>query len=319
MSQISGERQALLAKVATLYYEKNLTQAEIAQNLSISRPQVSRLLAEGRQEGVVEIIIHHPVDKNSSLKQELTDRFALKDVKILSADRLGYAQIIERLGTVAARHLEEKLQDDMILGISWNTGVYQVVNALQAARQKKVTVVQLTGAVGSVNPLIDGPDLTRWLAQILGGQYKYLPAPLLVESPATRQALLEDRAIREQMELIEEMDMALVGIGGLSPALSSLLLAGYITENELREIIRQGGVGDICSYHFDLHGQVLPLEIHDRLIGVSLETLQKTPYVIGVGGGLEKAVAVLGALRMGVIDCLITDQIVARAVLKMSS
>ncbi|GAB4452299.1 MAG: sugar-binding domain-containing protein [Anaerolineae bacterium] len=316
---MSEDKLALLAKVASLYYEKNLTQAEIAQRLNISRPQVSRLLAEGRQEGVVEIIIHHPAAKSSSLEQELLDRFALKEIKILVTGAIGYSQLVERLGVLAARHMEERLEDGMILGISWNTGVYQVVNALRAAHQKKVTVVQLTGAVGSINPLIDGPDLTRWLAQTLGGQYKYLPAPLLVESPATREALLQDRSIRESMALLDQMDMALIGIGSLSPALSSLLLAGYITETELREIIRQGGVGDICSYHFDLRGRILPLELHQRLIGVSLDTLKKTPYVIGVGGGIDKASAVLGALRLGVLDCLVTDEIAARAVLKMST
>ncbi len=308
----------MLAKVASLYYEKNLTQAEIADRLNISRPQVSRLLAEGRQEGVVEIIIHHPVDKYTSLKQDLLDRFGLTDVQLLPSGYLGYAQLVERLGMVAARYLEENLQDGIILGISWNTGVYQVVNALQAARRKKVTVVQLTGTVGSINPLLDGPDLTRWLAQTLGGQYKYLPAPHLVDSPATRQALLQDRSLHEPMALLEQMDIALVGIGSLSPPLSSLLSAGYITEAELREIIRQGGVGDICSYHYDLHGNILPLELHQRLIGVSLETLKQTPCVIGVGGSIDKAAAILGALRLGVLDCLITDEIAARAVLKMS-
>ncbi len=315
---ISEEKRALLVKVASLYYEKDLTQAEIAKRLNISRPQVSRLLAEGRQAGVVEITIHHSVDKYAALKQDLLDRFDLKAVQLLASGYLGYAQLTERLGLLAARHLEERLQDGIILGISWNTGVYQVVNALQAARQKKVTVVQLTGTVGSINPILDGPDLTRWLAQTLGGQYKYLPAPFLVESPATRQALWQDRSIREPMALMEQMDMALIGIGSLSPALSSLLLAGYITEAELREIIRQGGVGDICSHHYDLHGNVLPLELHKRLMGVSLERLKQTPYVIGVGGGIDKASAVLGALRLGVLDCLVTDEIAARSVLRMS-
>lgn len=58
---LSEERWALLAKVASLYYEQDLTQAEIAKRLNISRPQVSRLLAEGRQEGVVKITIHYPL------------------------------------------------------------------------------------------------------------------------------------------------------------------------------------------------------------------------------------------------------------------
>jgi DNA-binding transcriptional regulator LsrR (DeoR family) len=318
MDNLSEDKHALLARVASLYYEKNLTQAEIARQLKISRPQISRLLAEGRQTGVVKIVIHHPPEKYASLKHELQDRFKLIEVLVLASGNLGYAQLVERLGTIAARYLEDRLQDGMILGISWNTGVYQVVNALQAARQKKVTVVQLTGAVGSINPLLDGPDLTRWLAQNLGGQYKYLPAPLLVESAATRQALLQDRSIREPLALMDKLDLALVGIGSLSPALSGLLSAGYISETELREIIRQGGVGDICSYHYDLHGNILPLELHQRLIGISLDSLKQTPCVIGVGGGIDKAASILGALRLGVIDCLVTDEIAARAVLKMS-
>lgn len=315
---MSEDKLALLAKVASLYYEKNLTQAEIAERLKMSRPQVSRLLAEGRQEGVVEIIIHYPVDKAASLEQALLDRFSLKEVKLLPTSHLGYAQLVERLGVLAARHIDEHLHDGMVIGISWNSGVYQVINALRAAHQKKVTVVPLTGMVGSINPMIDGPDLTRWLAQTLGGQYKYLPAPLLVESSAVRLALMQDRVIRETMTWLEQMNIALVGIGSLSPALSSLLLAGYITEAELREIVRQGGVGDICAHHYDLHGHILPLELHNRLIGVSIDTLRRTPYVIGVGGSIDKAAAVLGALRLGVIDCLVTDELAARAVLKMS-
>jgi DNA-binding transcriptional regulator LsrR (DeoR family) len=316
--QIPDERHALLAKIANLYYEKNLTQAEIARQLDISRPQVSRLLAEARDQGVVEIIIHYPQDKSVILKQDLLDGFDLDEVLLLSPGTLNYPQLVEQLGRVAARHLEERLNDDMILGISWNTGVYQVVNALQVARQKRVTVVQLTGTVGSINPLLDGPDLTRLLAQTLGGHYKYLSAPILVESPATREALLQDRAIREPLTLLEKMDIALVGVGSLSPALSSLLSAGYISDAELREIVRQGGVGDICSYHYDLQGNILPLELHQRLIGVTPEILRQTPYVIGVAGGVDKAVSILGALRLGIINCLITDEIAARAVLKMA-
>ncbi len=317
MIQLDEERWDLLARVAHLYYKKNLTQAEIAKHFNMSRPQISRLLTECKESGVVEISINYPKNTLSTLKQDLLDYFSLKHVSILSAGDFGYTQLQEQLGVLAARHLEEQLKPGMILGISWNTGVYQVVKALQAARQEQVTVVQLTGAVGTINPLIDGPDLTRWLAQTLGAQYKYLHAPLLVESPATRAVLMQDRAVREPMALLNEMNIALIGIGSLLPALSSLLRAGHITENELREIVRQGGVGELCGYHYDLRGNVLPLELHQRIIGVDIEILRHTPYVIGVAGGIHKASAILGALRLGVIDCLVTDEIAARAVLKM--
>lgn len=317
--EIPESKHALLAKVASLYYEKNLTQAEIAKQLNISRPQVSRLLAEGRQTGVVKITIRHPSDKQATWKQDLLDRFNLKEVQLLAPGHLEPKQLTQRLGAIAARHLEEHLEDGLTLGVSWSRSVYQVGRALQVVRQKKVTVVQLTGTVGTINPLLDGPDLTRSIAQTLGGQYKYLPAPLLVESPHTRKAIMQDRSVREHMALFEAMDVAVVGIGHLASDDVGLLAAGYISKPDLREIIRQGGVGDICGYHYDLHGNVLPLELHDRLIGINLEALRKTPYVIGVGGGIDKATAILGALRLGVVDCLVTDEIAARTVLKMST
>ncbi len=315
---MSEERQHLLAEVAGLYYERNLSQAEIAERLGLSRSQVSRLLAEARQEGVVEITIHYPWQGMPDLEARLVKRFALKDARILQTGRLGYSQVVEGLGVLAARLLESRLRDYMILGISWNTGVYQVVNALRAARRLGVTVVQLTGAVGSVNPILDGPDLARWLAQTLGGQYRYLHAPLLVESAEVRQALEQERAIRETLDLARRADVALVGIGSVQPALSSLLQAGFVDEAGLAEIVAAGAVGDICTYHYTIEGCLVPLELHERIVGIDLPSLSRIPLVIGVAGGREKAAAILGALRGGYINCLVTDEAAANEVLRLA-
>jgi deoxyribonucleoside regulator len=157
------------------------------------------------------------------------------------------------------------------------------------------------------------------LAQALGARYHYLHAPLLVESATAREILIQERSVREPLELLTRMDIALVGIGSLRPALSSLLEAKYLTESELREIVRQGGVGEICAYHYDLNGAILPLDLHNRIIGVDIDTLRQTPYVIGVAGSIHKASAILGALRLGILDCLVIDAIAAKAVLKMAA
>jgi DNA-binding transcriptional regulator LsrR (DeoR family) len=72
-------------------------------------------------------------------------------------------------------------------------------------------------------------------------------------------------------------------------------------------------VGDICARFFDQLGrEVLPAT---GVIGVSLDQLRAIPEVIGIAGGMEKVRAVLGALRGGYINTLITDVTTARAVL----
>ncbi len=308
-----------LARVARLYYEKNLTQAEIAKHVGVSRSQVSRWLSEARELDMVEIRIRGLWNEVAKLQCEIEERFNIKEALIMATGERGYAQAIQGLGVLAANRLAELLEGEMILGIAWSTGVYQVVSTLRSARQKGVTVVQLVGTAGSINPLLDGPDLARWLAQTLCGKYRYLPAPLFASDRETKEAIGRQPIVRDVIEMAEHADMALVGIGAVTPPqLSSLFNAKHLTEENLRKIEAKGGVGDICGYFYNINGQLLDLELHHRLIGVSWEGLHHIPLVMGVAGGREKASAILGALRSGIIDYLVTDSEAASLVLEMA-
>ena len=61
------EKQRRLAHVARRYHLEDQKQSDIARELGISRPMVSRLLAEARELGVVEIRIHDPECREDSL------------------------------------------------------------------------------------------------------------------------------------------------------------------------------------------------------------------------------------------------------------
>ena len=51
----------LLADVAQQYYLEDMTQEQIARRIGVSRSNVSRMLKDARERGVVEIRIHHPL------------------------------------------------------------------------------------------------------------------------------------------------------------------------------------------------------------------------------------------------------------------
>lgn len=315
---MSEERIGLLAEVAVLYYEDALTQEQIARQLNISRSNISRLLAEARRRGLVEIRINYPWQTSPLLQTALMKRFPLRVARVLKTGRRDYNWVLRGLGALAARYLEGILKDEDVLAIGWGTALHEVINSLRPMRKTGIEVVQMIGAIGSGDPLIDGPELARVLAQTLEGRYRYLNAPLIVGDPEVRQVLLEDQRISETLELARRADIALVGIGSLEPSISSLIRAGYIDEEELDVIRRSGAVGDICAHQFDICGRVLEIELNRRVVGIAPESLKRIDCVIGVAGGVLKAPAILGALRGGFVDVLVIDEEAAKEVLRLA-
>lgn len=310
-------RLKLLAEVATLYYEDELTQEEIARRLGISRSNISRLLTEARGKGVVEIRINYPWQTSPVLQTELVERFGLSVARVLKSGGYDYKRMLQGLGALAARYLEGVIQERSIFAIGWGTAVYEVVSALRPMRKMDIDVVQMIGAIGSGDPLIDGPELARVLANNLNGRFNHLHAPLIVGNAEVQQALLEEQQIAETLQTARKADIAVVGIGSVEPSISSLIRAGYIDEQELASICQSGAVGDICARQFDIRGQVLDIELNRRVVGIDCASLKEIKCVVGVAGGILKAPAILGALRGGFLDVLVTDDKAAKEVLRL--
>ncbi len=307
-----------LAQVASWYYEEGLDQETIAQRIGRSRSMVSRLLDKARQAGLVEVTVHYPLRTEPALEQELCSTFGLSEALVLAQPPADYRLLLRRLGELGARTLQTRLHDHMVIGVGWGTGVHAVVQAMPEMPLRGVTVVQLIGAIGHGDPLVDGNELARWLAQKLGGSYRYLAAPVLVETEEVAQTLLRNRTIAETVEVALSSEVVLTGIGTVSPELSGLLRTGYLSEGDLAEFARQGVVGDILGFQIDSEGRPANISHNRRVIGLpSLEVLHRIPCVIGVSGSRAKARPILAALRSHYCHVLVTDTEAAATVLEL--
>jgi deoxyribonucleoside regulator len=107
---------SLIYKIARQYYEKNLTQQEIANRYGISRIKVSRLLARAVHEKIVQIRIAEP--ENPFLEQEhlLEEKYQIDEVIIADVRSKDEQEIIESIGTVGASYIAEKLQGIETIG-----------------------------------------------------------------------------------------------------------------------------------------------------------------------------------------------------------
>jgi DNA-binding transcriptional regulator LsrR (DeoR family) len=168
------------------------------------------------------------------------------------------------------------------------------------------TVVQLIGAVGHGDPLVDGAELGRWLAQKLSASFRFLSAPLLVQDEALAAALRRERTIEETLALAARADVAVIGIGAPQPELSSLLRAGYLTRSDMEALIAAGVVGDVVAHQFDADGRRLDIAANRRAISLDADSLRRIPHVIAVSGGVDKAHAIGRAARP-LLTCLVTD------------
>lgn len=311
-------RDDLLALVASLYYEQDRNQQEIAEQLQISRSNISRMLSEAKAKGIVEVRVRKPIYRAETLETQLVERFDLKQALVL--DSLGRVdpENVSEVGRLAARYLREVLTPGATIAISWGTGVHSVVSALEMLPDLHADVVQMIGSVGAANPQIDGTELARRLAEILGGQYYYLHAPILVDNPTVRDLLLAEPTIQETLNRARSASLALVGVGTTVAGANSFVRAGHLTESQLAELRAQGAVGETCGQHFDIHGDPANLPINRRVIGIELEAVKHIPHVIAVACGLAKARAIFAALEAGYINVMATDDATARAVLEQA-
>jgi DNA-binding transcriptional regulator LsrR (DeoR family) len=314
------EQLEFLAQVASWYYEEGLDQETIAQRIRRSRSMVSRLLDKARQAGLVEVHVHYPLRTEPALEQALCSTFGLSEALVLAQPPTDYRLLLRRLGELGARALQARLHDDMVIGVGWGTGVHAVVQAMPELSLRKVTVVQLIGAIGHGDPLVDGNELARWLAQKLGGSYRYLPAPVLVETEEAAQTLLRNRSIAETVELALSAEVVLTGMGTVTPALSGLLRAGYLSESDLAEFAQLGIVGDLLGFQIDAEGRPADISHNRRVIGLpNIDVLRRIPHVIAVSGSRAKARPILAALRGRYCNVLVTDAEAAAAVLELES
>ena len=75
--QDKTEKLRRLALVARRYYLEDKKQSDIAAELGVSRPLISRMLSEARELGVVEITIHAPGETAAALLRRLSEPTSL--------------------------------------------------------------------------------------------------------------------------------------------------------------------------------------------------------------------------------------------------
>ncbi|HET6413116.1 MAG TPA: sugar-binding domain-containing protein [Candidatus Methylomirabilis sp.] len=314
---MAANDQDLIISVAVDYYEKELSQKEIAAKYRISRVTVSSYLKRSRQEGIVDIRVNKKPSLAFSLQTELQSCLELEKVVVCTADPdETRTRII--VGRAASDLLKSRLHDNITIGISYGTTLYETVHQLIVHRHfHGVHVVQLLGAMGSRDATQDGFELARALSAKLDGTYRILQAPLVVQNEKLKRMLLHEPQIAEVMEFARSAEVAVLGVSSNRPEISGIVRAGFLSLEESARLYQEGGVGNVCGIHYDVNGGILRLSLNARTIAISPDDLRAIPLRIAVACGVRKADAILGAIRAGFVNALVTDTDAALTMISM--
>ncbi len=307
---MQGEKRKLMIQVAKLYYYGHMTQEEISKMLGISRSKVSRLLLEAEQKNIVRITISDPYFNRQDAADYIKEKFGLAHVIVVpSGNSLSASKT--NIAEAATDFVNSIITDHSKIGISWGTTLNTFVNAYKPLRSyPKATVVQLVGGVYNSGLHMDASEVARTLAAKLQSRLSILQLPMFMRNPELKELILKEPETASHFKLFDELDIALVGIGSYNYKESVVYKANYITEDDARQIDRLG-LCDICGHQIDSLGNEPIESLRNRLFGISLESLKRTPMVIGMCAGKDRAQSVRSGVNGGYLKALIIDEIAA--------
>jgi deoxyribonucleoside regulator len=311
---MSKDKLTRVVKAAKMYYQLDYSQQTIAKELNISRPSVSRLLQEAKDRGLVQIKIVDPNKGVQELSEIVKKKFQLKECLIadtpVNEDRVIKAEI----GRKCADYLHDIVKDGDIIGTTWGTTIFEIARHVQKKSVYNLKIAQLNGGVSYSETKTYAAEILNYLGEAFDTSPHFLPLPAVVDHLLVKQAIVSDRHIRHVLELGKRANIVLLTVGDRNES-SALVKAGYFTEGDISVLKERNAVGDICSRMIDIDGNICHEELDARTIGVELEDLKHKENAVLVAGGLNKVEGIIGAIRGGYANVLITDKFVAEALL----
>lgn len=299
-----------IAKVAHMYYRQDMDLREIGKIFNVSYATISRLLKKGRETGIIKVFINNPSDKLHDLELKIKNTFNIKEIFSVDVQETDSKELIKNVVAIqAAEYLENVLKDGDILGISWGSTIYSVVNNFNIKKRINVDIVQLNGNFVTIPIEFNSSDLIRRMKNMFMGSYYFINSDTIVDSKEIKEILMNSSSIKKTFLLHKSINIALLGIGYFNDKSISNLYKDYLRDSEIKELESFNVVGESHHIFYDIKGKIFDSKIKERAISISKEDLFNIDNKIVVATGLDKTFAIIGAMRAKLIDTLFVDSL----------
>lgn len=296
-----------MREAAVFYYEKKLTQSEIAKKMNLSRQTVSKLLNDAITENIVEIKINCPELNCIKLEQALCEEFGIKNAVVCGASNNNEELCAAMTVKKAAEYIISVVKDgNKNIAVSWGRTVEMLIGELGGCGASGNVVFPLFGATDSGQSYFSSNELAKGFADKIGAKTRCAWFPYRTDSGEDGELLKKTSYYKSIHNLWNNIDVAVVGIGNTDIIRIFGKIFGY-GKNYM------SAVGDISTHFFDVDGNFV--DLYENTLCASKENLKNARETIAVACGKDKTEAAVGALKTGVIDTFVTDEYTAERIL----
>jgi len=302
---VDTERIKKLVTVAKMYYEDNMNQSEIAKVIGVSRPQISNLLSEAKELGIVEIKINPPFEMDSNIMGILCKTYSIKGGSLING--VNSKSMTEKMIVKSSyEFIKKTINHRDYIGISWGNMIGDVVAFMEVQDEKLMlngSVCSLIGNSATANKNYHTDELCRAFAQASECEPHFALAPAFYESDEDLKSVSELNFFGKIQQSWEKVNFALVNIEN-HPSVPDLATAARFG-NKLKD-----AVGHMVSYYYDKEGNIIENET-DIVYRIPLEQLRKSDVVMGICRCNVTVENLIGALKTGILTHIFVDQEIA--------
>lgn len=294
------------ARVCYLYYEKGLTQQQIASELGINRLRVSRILRQGRSDGTVTVSIRF---RGFFPEIEAALRIIYRGVQFIICDPLDGSVEESRhsIAATAADYLDVSLAKDAKVAIGCGETLRETADLL-TAELPDAEFIPLIGGQEGLGLGVHANSIAERMAERTGGLARRIFSPALANSQAERDVLAGTPSISATLTSAAAAEACLFSVEDPILPSSTLNIAEYHTAGDIEVLSKAGAICDVLSIMFlDADGRACGHEVSGRSVSITAAQLQAIPRKICLAGGRTKHKAVEIALKRDLIDVLVTD------------
>ena len=307
--------EAFITEVCWHYFVGELTQAEIARKLDVTRLRVNQAIQRAKALKIVKIQIESPFIIRAEMQQALKDALEIQRAVVAPANPDDY-DYHRPVGAALAAHLTERLRvaSWKSFGVSWGLTLDAAIQNLPRQVHPNLEVVSILGGTAQ-GSTFNSFGVASGFAGALGAHYSILTAPIYLSEGIDRDLFLSQYALREHFQKFETLDAVLLTCSNVSDK-SFLVSHGLPKKLTTEALIDAGAVGDVLGQFLDKDGNTVSRDVDDRTIGMPLARVRTIPEKIMAAAGPHKVDIIRAACRSGLVDTLVTDDLTAERLLK---